>query len=403
MKYYRSTRIYTPEGPFNGYLGVADGKVKHLTAYPQKPAEIIDFGDLRIIPGIIDTHNHGAVGYRFQGCRDLEEVGQALIGEASYGVTGIFPTVNKVEHLPLMAQAAESELPGAKVLGIHSEGPFGTRVGEKGDPKHTYYMDVDLDYCHKMVDAGSGWLKLVAIAPEKPLALDAIHYFTSQNVVCAAYHTNANYQEANAGIDAGISVATHLGNVMTGLHHRDVGTFGACLLRDEVTCEQICDGLHVSLPMIRIVMKVKDHNKIMMVSDNGPYLGAPQGTYRGSSENANNDRATITVTPDGYVLSATGRLSGSSKPVLYGIRNLVEELGMDLTDVVRMAALVPARKYQLVDRGSLEAGNFADFVVINEDYQALHTFVEGREVWNAEKDQRPFNQEFLNEHLLSAQ
>ena len=399
MKYYHSSRIYTADGMKDCIIGVEDGRFACFIE-GTIDEEVIDFGDRRIIPGIIDTHNHGAVGYRFQALENLDELDQALIGEASFGVTGIFPTVNKLEHLPLLVEGIKKGSSGTRILGIHSEGPWGSRVGEKGDPKNTYYMPVDLEYAKSMVETGEGWLKLLAIAPEVPHALEAIEYLTSQRVTCSAYHTNANFEECNKGIEAGIRTATHLGNVMTGLHHRDVGTFGACLLDDRVWCELICDGMHVSLPMIRIVMKVKDHDKIMMVSDNGDYLGAKPGHYMGSKDNANNDRRTITVTEEGFVLSETGRISGSSKPVIYGISNLVEKLGMDLGEAVRMSSLNPALHYGLEGRGSIALGNFADFAVIDDDYNVLNTFVDGKEVWNAEKDTRPFNPEFYDRHPL---
>ena len=397
MKFYKSTRIYTEDGLFDGYMGVEDGKIRCLVKETDQPYE--DFGDRRVIPGIIDTHNHGACGYTFSNV-DQDTLQEALLGEASFGVTGIFPTINKLPHIPPLVEGARKEGKGARILGIHSEGPFGARVGEKGDPKNTYYQKPDVEYAREMYEASEGWLKLFAIAPEVEGSLDVIAYMNSVGVTTSAYHTNANYEECNRGIDAGIRVATHLGNVMTGLHHRDVGTFGACLLRDEVTCELICDGLHVSLPMVRIVMKAKDHDKIMMVSDNGAFLGAPVGRYRGDASNANNDRKTITVTDEGFVLSETGRLSGSSKPVIYGISNLVEKLGMDLGEVVRMSSLNAARKYALTDRGSIKDGHYADFVVIDDEYNALCTYVEGRKVWDSSTMERPFNPEFIKEKKM---
>ena len=238
MKYYHSSRIYTADGMKDCIIGVEDGRFACFVE-GTIDEEVIDFGDRRIIPGIIDTHNHGAVGYRFQALENLDELDQALLGEASFGVTGIFPTINKVEHLPLLVEGIKKGSPGTRILGIHSEGPWGSRVGEKGDPKNTYYLPVDLEYAKSMVQTGEGWLKLLAIAPEVPHALEAIEYLTSQGVTCSAYHTNANFEECNKGIEAGIRTATHLGNVMTGLHHRDVGTFGACLLDDRVWCELI--------------------------------------------------------------------------------------------------------------------------------------------------------------------
>lgn len=381
MKFYKSKHIYTEDGLVDGFIGVDNGKVVSLIVGElDEPYE--DFGNYRIIPGIIDTHNHGAVGYSFGNSTTEREIETCLLGEAAFGVTGIFPTVNQAEQFSLLVDVAEKEVTGAKILGIHSEGPWGSRVGEKGDPKNTYYKPVDLNYAKKMVEEGRGWLKLVAIAPEVDNALDAIGYFKSVGVTTSAYHTNANYEQANIGIDNGISVATHLGNVMTGLHHRDVGTMGACILRDEVTCELICDGLHVSLPMVKLVLKMKDHDKIMMISDNVGFAGAPVGHYQGTKDNANNDRKTIYVTEDGFVVSESGRLSGSSKPVMYGIKNLVEVLGMNLDDVVKMSSYNAAKKYDLKQRGSIALANYADFVVIDDNYDVLATFVEGRKVYD---------------------
>lgn len=394
MKFFKSTRIYTEDGIVDGFIGVKDGKIASIVCGTiDQPFE--DFGDQRIIPGVIDTHNHGAAGYSFNEATTKEEVVACLLGEASAGVTGIFPTVNQVEQFPLLADVADSEVAGAKILGIHSEGPWGARVGEKGDPKNTYYKPVDLDYAKRMVKDARGWLKLVAIAPEVPLALDAIRLLGSLGVTTSAYHTNANFAEANIGIDNGISVATHLGNVMTGLHHRDVGTMGACILRDEVTCELICDGLHVSLPMVQLILKIKENDKIMMISDCSELSGAPIGRYRRPNTNM-----IVSVGADGFLLSDTGRLMGSSKPVIYGIKNMVNIIGLPIYDVCKMSSLNQAVKYGYQDRGSITVGKFADMVVIDDDYNPLFTYSEGRLVYDHNIDKELFNQSYLAEIRL---
>lgn len=396
MKLY-SERIYTSNGCMAGYLEIENGKIKAI--YP-KDAEMqadVNYGNLRIIPGIFDTHNHGAVGFRFDECNE-EDVKMALKGEAAFGVTSLFPTLQKLEQFEMFARLMDEEIDGAQMLGIHSEGPWGSRVGEKGI--NLGYPKVDLDIARKMVEYGGGKLKLVGIAPEVDNAFAAIDYFLSEGVTMAMYHTSANFEQANAGIDRGITVATHLMNVMSGLHHRDVGTAGAGLLRDEVNCELICDGLHVCLPMVDLVLRMKDHDKIMMVSDNGMYLGAPEGRYKGLGKNAGNDRKTITVTPEGFVLSETGRLSGSSKPVLYGIKNLVEILNVPMEDVVKMASLNPCLKYGFINKGSIEAGKDADFVVITDDYTAKHTYCGGKIVFNADTEEIPFNPKFIKDYKI---
>ena len=399
MEYYRSRRIFTSEGWVSGIIAVDNGFFAGIIK-GDIDVDVRDFGNDRIIPGIIDTHNHGVIGYRFSDDDVVENAEALLKGEASFGVTGVFATINKAHHLPPLVEVIERNPEGARILGIQSQGPFGSRVGENGDPNNTYYQPVDLDYCRLMVENGKGHLTVVDIAPEVKDALEAIRFFGSQGVFTSAYDTDATYEQCNAGIEAGISLACHLGNVMTGLHHRAVGTFGSCLLSDKVTCEFICDGLHVSNPMLKIITKVKDHDKLMIISDNSEFSGLPKGKYRGSAANSNNDQKVINVTEEGFVLSETGRISGSGKPVLYGLGNLVENVGVPLEDAIRMTSLNPAIKYSLEKRGSIALGNHADFVVISDDYQALNTFVEGREVWNSERDTRPYNRKFLEEHLL---
>ncbi len=251
-----------------------------------------------------------------------------------------------------------------------------------------------------MVDKASGLLKLVDVAPEIEKGLGVIDYFVSHGITVGQYHTNATYEESLKGIEHGTTVATHLFNVMTGLHHRDVGVAGASLLSDKVDCELICDGLHVSLPMIELAIKMKSHDRIMMVSDNTAFLGAPKGKYKGQEKDIGTDREELTVTDEGFVLSKTGRLSGSSKPVLYGMKNLVQKLNMDLVDVCRMSSFNPARKYGLVSKGEIHEGKDADFVVIDENFNALYTYVEGRKVFDYTEDKIPFNEKYLEESYL---
>ncbi len=393
-----ANRIYTKEGCQAGYIEVEDGKFKNFYPADAAIAGALRYDEYCIIPGILDTHNHGGFGVRVDPGCTKEEMKLYLKGLASEGVTGVFPTTFELEGIRLAADMAEEVYEGAKILGIHSEGPWGARVGEKGI--NLGYPSVDMEYARQMVENGKGKLKLVAIAPEVDGAEQAIAYFLEHGVRMAIYHTNANYEEANCGIDLGITVATHLGNVMTGLHHRDVGTLGACLLRDEVYCEIICDGLHVSLPMVQIMMKVKPHDQIMMVSDNVQYAGAPVGYYRRDID-AESDRSVIEVTAEGFVLSKSGRLSGSSKSVLYGMKNLVQKLGMPLDEVVLFSSLNPCTVYGFSEnKGSIEVGKDADFVIINDNFEVQETYLEGRKIFDRFADTELFNQEFINRYKI---
>lgn len=391
-----SNRIYLEDKCFSGYLEIEDRIIKRIYNENEDVVADIDYGNNRIIPGIFDTHNHGGFGYDFIRKAKKEDIQGYLKGEASLGVVNVLVTTSGLDNIKILSEEVLKDQDGSRILGIHSEGPWGSRVGEKG--VNTGYPSVDFEVAKQMVEDGNGHLLLVDVAPEVENALEVIRYFKSQGVNVGMYHTNANFEEANKGVDAGVSVATHLGNVMTGLHHRDVGTLGCGLLRDEVDCEMICDGLHISLPMIQIYLKVKDHNQLFMISDNVSYAGLPVGRYKGMATVG--DRAFINVTEEGFVLSDTGRLSGSAMPVLYGIQNLVEKLGVPMEECCKFFCYNPIRKYSDPNRkGSLKEGKDADFVVISDDYQAIATYSEGRIIFDREKDKIESNPEFMKKKM----
>ncbi len=393
-----SKRIYMEDGCKAGYLEIENRKI--IKFYPECENIIadIDYGNNRILPGIFDTHNHGGFGYCLMEKTTKENIKKFLKQEASFGVVNMLTTTAGLDNIELLAEEVDLDQDGTRILGVHSEGPWGNRVGEKG--VDTGHPEIDLEYARKMVEAGKGKLKLVALAPELENGFDAVKYFVDQGVTAAICHTNSNFKEANAAIDAGVSVATHLGNVMTGLHHRDVGTLGACLLRDEVDCEMICDGMHISLPMIQIYLKVKDHNQLFMISDNVSYAGLPAGRYTGFEMESEGDRAFINVTEEGFVLSDTGRISGSSQPVLFGIYNLVEKLGVPMEECCKFFCYNPIRKYSDPNKkGSLKEGKDADFIVISDDYKCLATYSEGRKVFDIELDTVECNPTFLTKKL----
>jgi len=376
----------------SGYIVFEKGKIVDILKEDSQLEADEDYGDNRIIPGIFDTHNHGTYGYglRAEDSADNEKTVKGYLkGLAAQGVTCVFPTAG-LGSIATCARVAKEEVAGAKILGIHSEGPWLNRVGEKG--VKTGWPEVSLKTAQQMLKDGDGLLRLVGIAPEIEGTDKIIEFFLANGVTMAFTHSDYQYADADKAIDQGLSVATHLMNVMTGLHHRDIGGAGACLLRDEVTCELICDGLHVSLPMIRLIMKMKDHDKIMMISDCSELSGAPIGQYRRPNMNM-----IINVGADGFLLTDTGRLMGSSKPVIYGISNLVEKLKMSIPEVCRMASLNVAHKYGIQDRGSIATGNYADFVVIDDQYQAIKTYSEGRVVYDRAADHNLFNQKYLAE------
>ena len=397
--YIRSKRIYIADGCVSGIISVEDGKIADILNYNAKVSVDIEADAFRVLPGIIDTHNHGTMGYSLMGVEDEAEkeknVRGYLKGLASQGVTACLPTADHA-LFKTIARVAKGEIDGARPIGIHSEGPYLNRVGEKG--VDTGPPEVDLSYVKKMYEDSEGMLKLFAIAPELEGSKEVIEYLNSVGCRCAFAHSNMNYHEALEAFKWGISVTTHTANVMAGIHHRNMGGLGACLLCDDVYNELICDGLHVSNEMIELMLRVKNDpfNKVMMVSDNVPMGGAPIGRY-----NLGGLGLQVNIDEKGYCLSDTGRLCGSTVPVIKGIKNLVENVGIGMRNVIKMSSANPAKVYGAVNKGSIEKGKDADLIVIDDDYNVLYTISEGRIVYDHQKDTDVFNDEFLAAYKIA--
>jgi len=390
----KAKKIYCEDEIRSGFLVIKDGKIADFSNDSSKD-EVVDYSEYTIIPGIFDTHNHGTMGYSMMSSDDSNakfEIYGYLKGLAAQGVTSIFPTADYHIFKDIVAIAAEQPK-GAKIVGIHSEGPYLNRVGEKGVDKG--HPDVNMDQVRKMVEDSEGLLKLVAIAPEINGSDEAIKYLTEKGVKVAFAHSNCNYAQANEAFSKGITVATHTANVMSGIHHRNMGGLGACLLNDGVDCEVICDCLHISAEMLEIMFRVKDYSRFMMISDSTPTSGAPTGRYDFGQFGL------VNVSEEGFCLTDTGRLAGSTKPVIYGIKCLVERLCIPLETVMMMASLNPCKVYGLAEtKGSIKIGKDADFVVIDNNFNVVATYVEGNKVYDNKQDLEIFNKEYVNKYRI---
>ncbi|HAE42500.1 MAG TPA: N-acetylglucosamine-6-phosphate deacetylase [Clostridiales bacterium] len=388
--YIKCDRIICENGSLDGYLVIENGKIIDFYSRDAVVDAFIDYSGYRIIPGIIDTHIHGINGFGLFGgdCSDPEcEVKGFLKGCAANGITGVFPTTSP-DMCKVVAKVAKEQPDGARILGIHSEGPYLNRTGEKGIEAET--PTVDMDLVKKIYEDCDGLLKLMAIAPEIKDSQKVIDYLREKNVVLSFAHSNCNYEEAMHAFQHGLSVSTHTANVMSGIHHRDMGGLGACLLNENVYCEVICDGMHVNPIMLEIMFRLKDFDHWFMVSDASQACGAPVGTYKFFGDTK------VTIDESGFSKTDTGRLMGSTKTVLYGISVLANQLNIPLKQILRMSSLNAAQFYGLGEqKGSIAVGKDADLVVINDDYEAIATYVEGRLVYDSRIDKELFNEKYL--------
>lgn len=372
----KSNNIYCEDSVISGYLEIENGKFKeiHQSYIPRDEDDIIDYSNHTIIPGIIDLHSHGYATWAAKTINPNELNGLSNV-LPSIGVTSTLATTtawaaHEFDNLKVMDKAIEDGCEGTRILGIHMEGPFFNPDYHNATPR----KEVQKPSLEKMKQylATTKHIKYITIAPDIEGSSEIIAYLDANNIIVGGGHTNATYQQMNMGIDSGLKVSIHTGNAMRGIDRREVGSLGASLLNPNLYCEIICDLYHLSKEMIEIMFRIKnDMSKFLMISDSDSLAGVEPGDYKFNDQ-------IIHVHKDGRLLLDDGTIFGSSKNVLYGIKNLVTQLHMPLEKVVPLFSLNPATLMNMQDEiGSIKKGKTADFVVLNSNFEVQSTYING--------------------------
>ena len=336
-------------------------------------------GGRYVVPGFVDTHIHGCCGYDTNDGKvdSLLGMSRELV---KYGVTSFIPTAvtaSKKELLKVAKAVAKAmkvqkeELKGARILGLHLEGPY-INVDKKGAQNPDYIRNPDFDEFMEIWQASEGNILEITVAPEIEGAKEFISRVTSLGVVVQIGHTNAIYKEAKDGIYAGALKATHLFNGMRSLHHREAGVVGACLESEQIFVEVICDFIHLSKPVVKMVYRLAGKDRMVLISDSISATGLDDGEYiLGGLE---------VIVKDGVCRLKNGTLAGSTLTLDRAVRNLVD-IGIPLKDAVYMASQTPVKPLRINTIGCIKPGCKADFVILDEDLHVEEVYIEGKLVY----------------------
>jgi N-acetylglucosamine-6-phosphate deacetylase len=351
------------------------------------PRDGLDDGDvdcdgLVIAPGFIDLQCNGAGGV------DITTEPDRILDVAAelprFGVTSFLPTV--VTARATTRAAAIAEITGrrrepqavaagrcvATPLGLHFEGPMisrrhlGAHVPRFAAEPGSMLAEVD-------VWASSGVVSLVTLAPELDGALDVVERLAAAGVVVSAGHTAMSPADFAAARSAGLSYVTHLYNAMAPFGHRAPGPIGAVLADPSITAGVICDGIHVDPTAVAMAWRSLGPQRMSLVSDASPALGAPFGRYDiGGFEIIHDETGVRTL---------DGVLAGSALELDRAVRNLMEYTGCTLADALATVTSTPADLLGLPDRGRIRTGARADLTIVDPAGNLHRTVVAGATAW----------------------
>ncbi|OAT33085.1 N-acetylgalactosamine-6-phosphate deacetylase [Buttiauxella ferragutiae ATCC 51602] len=329
-----------------------------------------------LCPAYIDIHVHGGDGVDVMD-DDPGVLERLAIHKAREGVGGWLPTtvtapLADIERaLQRIAQRYYHGGPGASVLGSYLEGPYFTPQNKGAHPPELF-RELDIAELDRLIEVSQNTLRVVALAPEKPAALEAIKHLKSCDVRVMLGHSAASYEETLMAFDAGADGLVHCFNGMTGLHHRNPGMVGAGLSDKRAWLELIADGHHVHPAVMNICCHCAK-SQIVLITDAMSAAGMPDGDYSICGH-------PVTM-QNGIVRTGSGGLAGSTLSLDAAVRNLVNSAGVAAEDAIHMASLHPAKMLGLENSlGSLAVGKRANLNALNPQLLLQNIWINGQAV-----------------------
>lgn len=380
MKAIVNGRIVAPHAVIRGKVLLYDERVIGIVDPGETPegVETLDAKGNYVIPGLVDMHIHGYMGEdasdgSFEGLKTMAR------GVAKNGVTSFLPTTMTVSYDELrlafsqirraMEESRLDSWDGAAVVGANAEGPF-INVSKKGAQAAEHVRPGDPAFLKEFADV----IRVFTIAPEVEGNLDCIREMARDtSMLISMGHTAANFEQAQAGIEAGVRHVTHLFNAQTGLLHRDPGVVGAALLDNRVSCELIADTFHVHKALFQLVASLKGE-QMVLITDCTRAGGMPDGEYTLGGQ-------PIFVKGIECRLK-DGTIAGSVLKLNEAVRNVLANTDLTISQAVNMASLNPARRIGLsASKGSIEAGKDADFAIVDDAIDVQATILGGRVIY----------------------
>ena len=372
-------RIVTQEKILQQHgIFVQEGKIAALYPLEKRPttdAPVSDGKNAYALPGLIDLHIHGFAGHGPE-LGTPEELLAMSSELAKYGVTAFCPTLycakpDEMKALLEKLAPAFGQETGAKMIGFHLEGPF-ISPAKPGVMKPQDIAPADVNVLAELYQTAQGHISSMTLAPELKNIGPVIDFCNAHHILMQGGHTNATYEEFLKGAQLRVRHATHLFNAMSPLQHRAPGAAGAVLMTPEISCEIIADGVHVHPALVNFVGRVKPAGKVVLVTDALLPTGQAQGPFYANGEE---------VIFDGGVWKrkADKVIAGSALTMARGIKNLVD-FGFSLPQATRCASTNPAEIIGLKSMGKLEVGYQADITLLDEYFEPVNTFINGKKV-----------------------
>ncbi len=343
----------------------------------ESSGETINAGGQYVLPGFIDLHTHGAVGVDVNGA-DAEGLHKISTFFATQGVTSwqcsiLTDTVETtLKTISEAVKVIEGEPQGAKLIGIHLEGPCLSSEYKGAMPEQLLMKKADIGLFEKYIEAANGHITYVTLAPEIEGAKDLTRWLSSRGIRVSLGHSGATYDETMRCINAGAVAGTHVGNAMRLFHQHEPGIFGA-ILESDAYCEAICDGRHLSPASVRLFQKVKGNSHMIAITDSIMAAGLTDGNYKLGVNDV--------IVSDGDAKLIDGTRAGSTLTMAQALKNIIKFTGLPIEKAAKWLSKNPADMMGRTDIGRIKSGACADLAILDKNLNVTCTVAGGRVVY----------------------
>jgi N-acetylglucosamine-6-phosphate deacetylase len=367
-----------------GYVAVTGGRITEVGSGPPPGRPDIELTTGCLVPGLVDLQVNGYFGVELG---DADPVGWAEVIRRlpETGTTAFLPTfiTSPIDEMVAALRATARFAPaltgpgsgpsGARVLGVHLEGPF-IAASRRGAHNPAWIISPDPEAIGALVTAGSGLIRVVTLAPEVEGAMAAIEQLTAAGVIVSVGHSDATAAQVAAAAAAGARMVTHLFNAQRPMHHREPGVVGQALTDTRLASGLIADLYHVAGPVAAVAFRAAP-DRVFLVTDAAASAGMAHGRYVLGGEPI--ELAGAEGTPP---VRDDGTLAGSALRMDKAIANMVA-VGICLPDAVAAATRIPADLIGRPDLGRIEVTAAADLTWLDEDLTTVATWVAGSQLY----------------------
>lgn len=281
--------------------------------------------------GFVDLQFNGWMGTDFtmHGLR-VDDVQRVTREQVARGTLAYCPTVITGDpavyrrNLGVLAEAMQDKELGGHLLGIHLEGPFiSPQLGARGAHPEKFIRPPSCDDFDRYQEWADGNIRILTLAPEIEGAETLIRHAVSQGVLVSLGHHLADDDALRRAVDAGARCGTHIGNGIPNQidrHHNPLWWQLAC---DALSGLFITDGHHLPAPMIKVMLRAKQIERFIVISDASPLAGLPPGRHHTFGLD-------VTISETGRIYSTESQsLAGSHATMIECMNHLAS---LDLLD-----------------------------------------------------------------------